>query len=84
MMRNLPRINTHKYSETTEDLSSDSPKYSSPFASSAAIYRDFIPPIFLYVRYLEANCFKYFFLRNFIRTEETLSAQIMYGAPVSN
>ena len=61
-------INAHKYSETTEDLSSDSPKYSSPFASSAAIYQNFIPPIFFHVRYLEANCFKYFILRNFMRT----------------
>ena len=63
------RINTHKYSETTEDLSSDSPKYFSPIASSAAIYQDFIPSMFFYVRYLETNCFKYFFLKNFILTE---------------
>ena len=40
---------TCKYSESTEDLSSDSPKYSSSFASSTAICQNFTPPIFSHI-----------------------------------
>ena len=55
--------NTHKYRETTEDLSSDSPKYSSPFASSVPISQNFTPSIFFRGSIcIEANCYKYFSL----------------------
>ena len=36
------RANSHKYSEITEDLPADSPKFSSPFASSVMI-RQYFP-----------------------------------------
>ena len=53
--------NTHKYSETTEDSSSDSPKYFSPFALSTVISQNFTTPIFsTYGICVEANCHKYF------------------------
>ena len=35
------RTDIYKYSETTEDLPSDPPKYSSPFAASVAICQNF-------------------------------------------
>ena len=40
-------------SGTTEDLSSDSPKYSLPFALLTAICQNFIPPLFSHVQYAE-------------------------------
>ena len=47
--------NTHKYRETTEDLSQDSPKYSSPFSLLKAICQNCTPPIFFCVRYLRRS-----------------------------
>ena len=44
--------NSYKYSEITEDLPADSPKFSSPFASSVMIRQNFTPPKFSHVRYL--------------------------------
>ena len=38
--------NSHKYSEITEDLPADSPKFSSPLASSVLIRQNFLPPNF--------------------------------------
>ena len=46
------RANSYKYSEITEDLPADSPKFSSPFASSVMIRQNFLPPKFSHVRYL--------------------------------
>ena len=43
--------NGYKYSETTGDLPADSPKFSSPFVSSAMICQNFLPPKFSHVRY---------------------------------
>ena len=43
--------NSYKYSEITEDLPADSPKFSSPFASSVTIRQIFLPPNFSHVRY---------------------------------
>ena len=43
--------NSYKYSEITEDLPADSPKFSSPFASSVMIRQNFPPPNFSHVRY---------------------------------
>ena len=40
--------NSYKYSE---DLPADSPKFSSPFASSVMIRQNFVPPKFSHVRY---------------------------------
>ena len=79
--------NTRKYHETTEDLSSDSPKYSSPFASPAPICQNFTPSIFFRVRYLHRSTVISIFPEEFCThwvNEKTLSAQIMYGAPVPN
>ena len=45
------RANSYKYSEITEDLPADSPKFSSPFASSVMIRQNFLPPKFSHVRY---------------------------------
>ena len=42
--------NSYKYSEITEDLPADSPKFSSPFASSVMIHQNFLPPKFSHVR----------------------------------
>ena len=44
--------NSYKYSEITENLPADSPKFSSPFASSVMIRQNFTPPKFSHVRYL--------------------------------
>ena len=44
--------NSHKYSEITEDLPADSPKFSSPLASSVLIRQNFLPPKFSHVRYV--------------------------------
>ena len=50
--------NSYKYSEIAEDLPADSPKFSSPFASSVMIRQNFLPPNFSYVRYLLSHsCF---------------------------
>ena len=46
------RANSYKCSEITEDLPADSPKFSSPFASSVMIRQNFLPPKFSHVRYL--------------------------------
>ena len=49
--------NIHKYSETPEDPSSDSPKHSSPFASSTAFSQNL--PLQYFSAYsicIEANC----------------------------
>ena len=46
------RANSYKYSEITEDLPADSPKFSSPFALSVMIRQNFLPPKFSHVRYL--------------------------------
>ena len=43
--------NSHKHSEITEDLPADSPKFSSPLASSVLIRQNFLPPKFSHVRY---------------------------------
>ena len=43
--------NSYKCSEITEDLPADSPKFSSPFASSVMIRQNFLPPKFSHVRY---------------------------------
>ena len=43
--------NSYKYSEITEDLPADSPKFSSPFDSSVMIRQNFPPPKFSHVRY---------------------------------
>ena len=42
--------NSYKYSEITEDLPADSPKFSSPFDSSVMIRQNFPPPKFSHVR----------------------------------
>ena len=44
-MCNLPKFSC----KCNKDLSSDQPKYSLPFASSVAIYQNFIPPKISYV-----------------------------------
>ena len=59
MMLNLPKkfsANTNKYSEASEDLPSDSPKYSSPFASLVAIHQNFNPPKFSHILYYYCIC----------------------------
>ena len=38
--------NSYKYSEITEDMPADLPKFSSPFASSVMICQNFLPPNF--------------------------------------
>ena len=43
--------NSQKYSEITEDLPANSPKFSSPLASSVLIRQNFLPPKFSHVRY---------------------------------
>ena len=43
--------NSYKYSEITEELPVDLPKFSSPFASSVMIRQNFTPPKFSHVRY---------------------------------
>ena len=55
MVYNSPKFstaNSYKYSEITEDLPADSPKISSPFASSVMIRQNFLPPKFSHVRYV--------------------------------
>ena len=47
----FPHQYSYKYSEITEDLPADSPKFSSPFASSVMICQNFIPPKFSRVWY---------------------------------
>ena len=42
--------NSYKYSEITEDLPADSPKFSSPLASSVMIRQKFPPPNGMYIR----------------------------------
>ena len=49
--------NSYKYSEITEDLPADSPKFSSPFDSSVMIRQNFPPPKFSHVRYAEMQGF---------------------------
>ena len=44
--------NSYKYSEIAEDLPANSPKFSSPFASSVMIRQNFLPPNFSHVRYM--------------------------------
>ena len=44
--------NSYKYSEITEDLPADSPKFSSPFASSVLIRQNLHPPKFSHVRFM--------------------------------
>ena len=39
----LANANSYKYSEITEDLPADSPKFSSPFASSVMIHQKNFP-----------------------------------------
>ena len=51
------RANSYKYSEITEDLPADLPKFSSPFASSAMIRQNFLPPKFSHVRYDEPRMY---------------------------
>ena len=41
------------FSEITEDLLADLPKFSSPFASSVMICQNFPPPKFFHVQYME-------------------------------
>ena len=50
-IRQIFPANTYKYTETTEDLPLDPPKFSSPFASTVAIHQNFTPPKFSRVRY---------------------------------
>ena len=56
------RANSYKYSEITEDLLADSPKFSAPFASSVMIRQNFLPPKFSHVRYIQLGVYVDVFL----------------------
>ena len=51
--------NSYKYSEITEDLPADSPKFSSPFASSVMIRQNSLPPKFSHVWYHQIHAYIY-------------------------
>ena len=51
-------FSTQIYSEITEDLPADSPKFSSPLASSVLIRQNFLPPKFSHVRYFAISLAK--------------------------
>ena len=51
--------NSQKYSEITEDLPANSPKFSSPLASSVLIRQNFLPPKFSHARYAINYCMSF-------------------------